>query len=45
MITYKDCPNCGARRVHESVRLCEVRPLSEDVANRYFSIVQKTFEV
>ena len=24
MITYKDCPNCGARTIHESVRLCEV---------------------
>lgn len=24
MITYKDCPECGTRRIHESVRLCEV---------------------
>ena len=24
MINYKDCPECGTRKVHESVRLCEV---------------------
>lgn len=24
MSTYKDCPECGARRIHESVGLCEV---------------------
>jgi len=24
MITYKDCPECGTRKIHESVNLCEV---------------------
>ena len=24
MITYKDCPECGARKIHDTVRLCEV---------------------
>jgi hypothetical protein len=24
MITYKDCPECGARKIHSTVRLCEV---------------------
>lgn len=24
MITYKDCPECGANKIHSSVRLCEV---------------------
>jgi hypothetical protein len=24
MITYKDCPECGARRIRSTVRLCEV---------------------
>lgn len=23
MITYKDCPECGANKIHSSVRLCE----------------------
>jgi hypothetical protein len=24
MISYKDCPECGARKIHSTVRLCEV---------------------
>lgn len=24
MTTYKDCPHCGTRKIHESVNLCEV---------------------
>lgn len=24
MITYKDCPHCGTRKIHKSVNLCEV---------------------
>lgn len=24
MITYKDCPECGARKIHSTVRVCEV---------------------
>jgi len=24
MITYKDCPHCGTRKIQESVNLCEV---------------------
>ncbi len=24
MITYQDCPNCGTRKIHSTVRLCEV---------------------
>lgn len=24
MITYKDCPECGANKIHSSVRLCEI---------------------
>ena len=31
MITYKDCPECGARKIHDSVSLCEVC----EVAQRY----------
>jgi hypothetical protein len=31
MINYKDCPECGARKIHESVRLCEVC----EIAQRY----------
>ena len=38
MITYKDCPNCGARRVHESVRLCEVCEVSEGYEKRLESM-------
>ena len=38
MITYKDCPNCGARRVHESVRLCEVCETSEGYEKRLESM-------
>ena len=38
MITYKDCPNCGARRVHESVRLCEVCEVSEGYEKRQASL-------
>ena len=31
MITYKDCPECGARKIRESVSLCEVC----EVSHRY----------
>ncbi len=24
MITYKDCPECGTRKIHSTVRVCEV---------------------
>ena len=24
MITYKDCPECGARKIHQTVSVCEV---------------------
>ena len=24
MIRYKDCPECGARKIHDTVRLCEI---------------------
>ena len=24
MITYKDCPECGARKIHSTVSVCEV---------------------
>ena len=38
MITYKDCPNCDARRIHESVRLCEVCEVSEGYEKRLASL-------
>jgi predicted nuclease with TOPRIM domain len=31
MINYKDCPECGARKIRESVSLCEVC----EIAQRY----------
>ena len=38
MITYKDCPECGTRRIHESVRLCEVCEVSEGYEKRLESM-------
>ena len=29
MINYKDCPECGARKIRESVSLCEVCEVSQ----------------
>lgn len=38
MITYKDCPNCGARKIHDTVRLCEVCEVSEGYEKRLASL-------
>lgn len=38
MITYKDCPNCGARKIHDTVRLCEVCEVSEGYEKRLESL-------
>ena len=34
MITYKDCPECGARKIRESVSLCEVCEISQRYEKR-----------
>ena len=34
MITYKDCPECGANKIHESVSLCEVCEVSQRYEKR-----------
>ena len=34
LIAYKDCPECGARKIRESVRLCEVCEVSEGYEKR-----------
>ena len=34
MINYKDCPECGARKIRESVRLCEVCEVSQRYEKR-----------
>ncbi len=34
MITYKDCPECGARKIYESVSLCEVCEVSQRYETR-----------
>jgi SpoVK/Ycf46/Vps4 family AAA+-type ATPase len=34
LITYKDCPECGARKIYESVSLCEVCEVSEGYEKR-----------
>jgi hypothetical protein len=33
-ITYKDCPECGARKIHDSVSLCEVCEISQRYETR-----------
>ena len=38
MITYKDCPECGARKIRESVSLCEVCEISEGYEKRLESL-------
>lgn len=38
MITYKDCPECGARKIHSTVRLCEVCETCE----RYESKIEES---
>jgi hypothetical protein len=34
LITYKDCPECGARKIYESVSLCEVCEVSQRYETR-----------
>jgi len=34
LITYKDCPECGARKIRESVSLCEVCEISQRYEKR-----------
>ena len=34
MINYKDCPECGARKIRESVSLCEVCEISQRYETR-----------
>lgn len=38
MSTYKDCPECGARKIHATVRLCEVCEVSEGYEKRLDSL-------
>jgi len=33
-MTYQDCPECGARKIRESVRLCEVCEVSQRYEKR-----------
>jgi predicted nucleic-acid-binding Zn-ribbon protein len=33
-MTYQDCPECGARKIHESVSLCEVCEVSQRYEKR-----------
>jgi hypothetical protein len=34
LITYKDCPECGANKIRESVSLCEVCEISQRYEKR-----------
>lgn len=44
MIAYKDCPECGARKIHSTVRLCEVCETCEKYESKFNALIRERDE-